>query len=203
MTDPPPPPPAADAARPAAGDADLAARLAAGDAAALQEVIDRWAGPVGRTVARLVPDGAAEDCVQETFVKVWRNAGEFRGESALSTWVFQVALNVARDAGRKRRVRSAADRAAAASLHRPPHAPAAGSVCEAADGQDRVRRAVAALPAELREPLALRHFGGRTVPETAAALGLPQGTVKDRCARALAALRPALARAGLDPRDDR
>ena len=183
-------------------DAAPLARLAGGDPAALQLVIDRFAGPVGRTLARLAPDGAAEDLLQETFVRVWTRAATFDGRARASTWVFQIALNVARDAARRRAVRDRADRTAAKTNGRP-HAPAAGAVCEADDARDRVRRAVAALPAELREPLALRHFGGLTVPEAAAALGLPPGTVKDRTARALVALKPALARAGLDPRDDR
>ena len=183
-------------------DAAPLLRLAGGDAAALQTVIDRFAGPVGRTLARLAPDGQAEDLLQETFVKVWRAAETFDGRSAASTWIFQIALNVARDAARKRAVRDRADRAAATANGRP-HAPAAGSLCEAEDARARVRRAVAELPAELREPLALRQFGGLTAAEAGAALGLPAGTVKDRCARALAALKPALAHAGLDPRDDR
>ena len=136
----------------------------AGDAAALQAVIDRFAGPVGRTLARLAPDGHAEDLLQETFVKVWRHAESFDGRSAASTWVFQIALNVARDAARKRTVRDRADRAAV-KMNARPHAPAAGSLCEAGDARERVRRAVAALPAELREPLALRHFGGLTAAE--------------------------------------
>ena len=182
-------------------DADALARLAGGDAAALQTVIDRFAGPVGRTLARLAPDGTAEDLLQETFVRVWRNAGTFDGCSKASTWVFQIALNVARDAARRRRVRDAADRTAAANGR--PHAPAAGGLCEADDARDRVRRAVAGLPDGLREPLALRHFGGLTAAEAGAALGLPAGTVKDRCGRALATLKPALTRAGLDPADDR
>ena len=185
-------------------DADSLRRLAAGDGAALQTVIDRFAGPLGRTLARLAAPGgpSAEDLLQETFVRIWRHAGRFDGRAKASSWVFQIGLNVARDAARRRRVRDAADRTAARRNGRP-HAPPAGSLCEADDARRAVRRAVAGLPDDLREPLALRRFGGLTVAETAAALGLPEGTVKDRCARALAALKPALARARLDPHDDR
>ena len=179
-------------------------RLAAGEAAALGEVIDRFAGPLGRTLARLaVPGGpAAEDLLQETFVRVWRKADTFDGRAEASTWVFTIALNVARDAARRRAVRTRADRRASRANGRAA-APAAAAECEAGDARGAVRRAVAALPDDLREPLVLRHFGGLTAAEAGRVLGLPPGTVKDRCARAVAALKPALARAGLDPRDDR
>ena len=184
-------------------DAAPLRRAAAGDPAGLSELIDRFAGPLGRTLARLtVPGGpSADDLLQETFVRVWTRAGTFDGRAAVSTWVFQIGLNVARDAARRRAVRDRADRAADPRENgRPPHAPAAGSVCETEDALDAVRRAVAGLPDELREPLALRRFGGLTVAQAAAALGLPEGTVKDRCFRALKLLRVALAE--LDPARD-
>ena len=188
-------------------DPDAAAlrRVAGGDGAALEALIARFAGPLGRTLARLAAPGgpAAEDLLQETFVRVWTRAGTFDGRAKASTWVFQIALNVARDAARRRSVRNAADRTAAdpRTHGHAPHAPPAGACAATDDARERVRAAVAELPADLREPLALRHFGGLTAAEAGAVLNLPPGTVKDRARRALLALRPALRE--LDPADDR
>src|SRR5204862_5925821 len=75
---------------------DLAA-CARGDAAALRRLWERHAGRVHGMALRMVRRRDwAEDMVQETFIKVWKNAGAFRGESKPGTWIASIALNEAR-----------------------------------------------------------------------------------------------------------
>ncbi|MCC6738411.1 MAG: RNA polymerase sigma factor [Planctomycetia bacterium] len=75
---------------------DLAA-CARGDQAALRRLWDRHAGRVQGMALRMVRRRDwAEDVMQETFVKVWKNAGAFRGDSKPGTWIASIALNEAR-----------------------------------------------------------------------------------------------------------
>ena len=138
---------------------------------------DRWAGPLYVFALRLVGDReSAEEIVQDTLVKVWRNADRFdprRG--SVETWVFTIARNCATDRLRRRAVR-----------------PRSGTALEDAPAQpgpaevDRVLEswilgeALQALSPEHREAIVEVHYRGRTVRETAELLGLPEGTVKSR-----------------------
>src|SRR5206468_10224374 len=74
-----------------------------GDAAAFAALVERWQQPVARFLARLVgPDRTADLC-QEVFLRVLRAAPRYRERGQFSTWLFRIALNVARDAGRRLR----------------------------------------------------------------------------------------------------
>ncbi|MCE9583574.1 MAG: sigma-70 family RNA polymerase sigma factor [Planctomycetes bacterium] len=73
------------------------AECAKGESAALRRLWDRHAGRVNGLALRMVRRRDwAEDMVQETFLKVWKNAGAFRGESKPGTWIASIALNEAR-----------------------------------------------------------------------------------------------------------
>src|SRR5919201_2457367 len=85
-------------------DAELMRRWQRGDAAAFAALVERWQQPVARFLLRLVgrPDRAADLC-QEVFLRVLRAAPRYRERGQFTTWLFQIAVNVARDAGRRRR----------------------------------------------------------------------------------------------------
>lgn len=167
-------------------DAELMRRWQAGDAAAFAALVDRWQQPVGRFLLRLVgrPDRVPDLC-QEVFLRVLRAAPRYREAGRFSTWLFQIAVNVARDAARRGR-------------HAPqPLADVAGSdttdaACERRELAGAVACAVAELPPSQREVLALRHDQGMSFEEMARVLDIPATTLKSRFAAALHRLRARL-----------
>ena len=75
-------------------DRALLGRVGLGDVGAFEEIYKRYANPVGAFLYRMCWDrDLAEDCLQEVLLKVWRSARDFRGQSKVSTWIFQIAKN--------------------------------------------------------------------------------------------------------------
>src|SRR5947207_447079 len=130
-------------------DADRVRRWLAGDPAAFAELVARWQQPVARFLARLAgPDRAADLC-QEVFLRVLRAGPRYRETGHFSTWLFRIAANVARDAGR---------RARPAPVPLPADGPpgldgTADALCERRELARAVAVAVAELPPPLREVL--------------------------------------------------
>ena len=138
---------------------------------------------------RLSSDPAlAEELTQEVFVRAWRKLGSFRGESAFSSWLYPLTVNVALSERRSRKRRDARIVATEdpASLERAPRAPAPEA------GFD-LEKAMAALPPGARAVFVLHDVEGRTHEEIAALLGLAAGTSKAQLHRARRLLREALA----------
>src|SRR5687768_4100341 len=85
-------------------DAELVRRWRRGEPAAFEELVRRWEQPVARFLYRFAgPAAPLQDLCQEVFLKVYRAGPGYRETGAFSTWLFQIALNVARDDGRRRR----------------------------------------------------------------------------------------------------
>ena len=83
---------------------ELVARVRAGDEEAFRLIFDRYSRPVLGFIFDMVGDRhTAEDLAQETFVRAFRGLGSLRDESKLSTWLFSIAKNVARESLRERR----------------------------------------------------------------------------------------------------
>jgi RNA polymerase sigma-70 factor (ECF subfamily) len=173
-------------------DGRCIARIAAGDADALGELYDRYARVVFGVVLRLVgsPE-AAEEVAQDVFHSVWRRAGTFRPErGSVKGWLFQIARNAAVD-WRRTRGRHAADEETTegADLVGDMNVEERVLVNARAEG---VRLAVAALPAETRQALALAYWMGLSQTEIAAKTGVPLGTVKSRIRSGMQKLRSRL-----------
>jgi len=137
---------------------------------------------------RMSCDGAlAEELTQEVFVRAWRKLGSFRGESAFSSWLYPLTVNVALSERRSRRRRDARILATddPASLERSPGAPRPEA------GFD-LQKAMAALPPGARAVFVLHDVEGRTHDEIAAMLNLAPGTSKAQLFRARRLLREAL-----------
>src|SRR5438132_9166499 len=85
-------------------DAELMRRWQQGEAAAFEALVRRWEHPLGRFLSRLVvrPE-LVQDLCQEVFLRVYQAGPGYRETGAFSTWVYRIALNAARDAGRRRR----------------------------------------------------------------------------------------------------
>jgi RNA polymerase sigma-70 factor, ECF subfamily len=180
-----------------AEDEALVSLLGAGDARALEALYERHSRAVYSLAVRLLGDGpAAEDVVQETFLKLWRQPANYDpGRGRLLPWLLGVAHHHAIDQVRRRQLEQrrglrGGDGAAllegleTASAEADPHARAT-----AVEAHQAVVQALAALPAEQRLPLQLAYYRGLSQSEIARALGEPLGTIKTRMRLGLQRLR--------------
>lgn len=157
--------------------ADLAA-VANGNDRALAALHRRHADKVFRFVLRhLRNEAIAEEIVNEAFIELWRKAGEFRGECAVSTWLLGVARNKAIDRLR-RRSEEALDDATAMRIEDPSESAEEGLVRH--ERATLVRRLVETLSPIHREVVDLVYYQEQSVGEAARVLGVPEGTVKTR-----------------------
>ena len=127
---------------------------------------------------------AAEDAVQETFLKAYRAMGQFRGGSSSRTWLTTIAMNTCRDM-RRSAWRRYIDRRVT-----PEDLPVAATPPEEEDLELTMR--VMQLPDKLREVIVLYYYQDMNSVEIAHALGLAQSTVATRLGRAREMLREVL-----------
>lgn len=171
-------------------DADLAAEMARGNAAALESLYDRHEVATFRLLARLTGDrGLAEELLQETFTRVWTMARSFDpSRGRFKAWLVTVALNIARTemAKKRYRVRHVEPEAMDGAAPREER-PDAG--LERSEIRERMGRALAALSPLLREVVLMRIDQDLTFAEIAAITKTPVGTLKARFHRAVEALR--------------
>ena len=180
------------------GDTSLIARTTAGDLTAARALYDRHAARVYRLAYRMCGDrDLAGDLTQDVFVRVFRQLGQFRGESAFTTWLHRVAvttcLNTLRKVKRMHGREVELDHAHGHSAGAPDRDP----VLQAA-----LTTAIDALPDALRIALVMHAIEGYTHTEIAAALGIAEGTSKSRVFEARAKLREMLASHGKEYHDE-
>jgi RNA polymerase sigma-70 factor, ECF subfamily len=199
---------------PEPSDAELLRRHVAGDTAAFGLLFQRHKDRLWAVALRTTcdPDDAA-DALQEAMISAFRRAKDFRGDSAVTTWLHRIVVNASLDRLRRRPARSVSwsgdpdalesmlsqDTRGGPSLAVP--SPRAGLLPGAppADPADSVetRLDVAAalrlLPEQQRAALVLVDMLGYPVAEVAVILAVSEGTVKSRCARGRARLLPFLA----------
>ncbi len=181
----------------APSDELLMTDLAEGKLDALDTLMLRWQRPLHDFLRRhLGHEADALDLAQESFVRVDRHRSEYRIGARFSTWLFQIALNLARDHDRKRARRrteslDAADPAWTATLAHAGEDPA----CAARRAEERaaVRQALDSLPEDLRALVVLAEFEERTHADIATLLKTTPKAVESRLARARARLRRTLA----------
>src|SRR5262245_10736412 len=174
-------------------DSELVRRWMRGEEAAFADIVRRWEQPLARFLGRLADANQVPDLLQETFLRVHRARVRYSENGHFSTWLFQIALNVARDTGRRRTPPEClTDEPIAA-------APSAAQSLEQREEIESLSRAVAELPDEMREVLALRHDAGLSFEEMARRLNVPASTLKSRFAAALRRLRKHLKEPGESP----
>ncbi|HKD93030.1 MAG TPA: sigma-70 family RNA polymerase sigma factor [Terriglobales bacterium] len=179
---------AANASVDAGANADLAdvGRVLAGDVNAFEGIVRRWQGPMVNMAWRYCRDrGRAEEMAQEALVRAWRGLKQWRREGSFSTWLFALAANVFRSELKRFPVVAVAIEDA----QEPARDAAQESGLAARQSQDAVRRAVLALPVRYREPVILFYFHEMDVGAAARTMGMAEGTVKARLARARALLK--------------
>jgi RNA polymerase sigma-70 factor (ECF subfamily) len=181
-------------------DERLVERAVSGDTEAFGEVVRRWERRIyALAYGILGREDEARDATQETFVAAYRNLPNFRGEAKVSSWLHRIAFNQCVSRQRRARVRGETSLEAEENGGRAQFASADGSPAKAAESRqsaEAVRRAVAALPPELRAVVVLKEFEDLTFQETADALGVPLSTVKSRLYTALKQLRKRLEKFG-------
>src|SRR3979409_640464 len=174
-------------------DAELFARAQRGETAAYEEIVQRYQQVAFRTAYLITRSAAdAEDAAQEGFIKAYRALGTFRSGAEPRPWLLKIVANEARN-----RVRSAGRRhhleLRLAERFRPGDAvPSPEAEIGAAEDARRLLDQVNALSDEDRLVITSRYLLELSGEETAAALGIPEGTVKSRLSRALARLRTTL-----------
>lgn len=177
---------------------DLLARSAAGDRAAFAQLYERTAPKLMGIARRILGDtAAAEEAVQDSYVRIWQNAGGYDAlRGAALTWMAAIARNRAIDM-----VRSSPARMQRREASIDDAAGDIGSLAAFAEGSDPLtRRALAACLGELdtghREAVLLAYCNGYSRDELAQRLGHPVGTIKSWLHRALATLRTCMTRHG-------
>jgi RNA polymerase sigma factor (sigma-70 family) len=171
-------------------DAELFARAQRGSVHAFEEIVQRYQQLVFRTAYVITGSAAeAEEAAQDAFVKAYRALGTFRPGAEPRPWLMRIVANEARN-----RVRSSVRRhrleLRLAEGFRPGDA-APSPEAEAVEAEERRRLvdSVNGLEENDRLVIASRYLLELSSEETAAALGIPEGTVKSRLSRALARLR--------------
>lgn len=181
-------------------DLSILRALKAGDTQALSLLFEQYADSIYRLAFRLVQEPeAAEDIVQETFLKTLTRLQSFEGRAKLSTWLYRVAYNASLDYLRARQTLSFPidqDTAEESEAVPMPEVFVEWETPESIllDGEslELLDRAIRSLPHSLQIVFVLRDIEGLSTDETAEILTLKAGTVKVRLHRARLALRERL-----------
>ncbi|HZO02150.1 MAG TPA: RNA polymerase sigma factor [Burkholderiales bacterium] len=182
-------------------DAELSRRIAQGDMRALEHLMRLHNRTLFRTARSILRDDAeAEDAVQEAYLQAYRSIGAFRGDAKLSTWLIRIVANEALARRRKDARRAAIVPIRGGGVEE--HEFEAEAEVRDQDGPESqtqrselrrlLEQKIDELPESFRAVFMLRALEELPVDETAAALGIPEATVRTRFFRARSQLREAL-----------
>ena len=183
---------------PGAGDNELIAAVAQGEHPALLALYDRHGRMAYGLAYRILGDaGAAEEAVQDAFLRVWRRAATFDAtRGGVRSWLMTIVHHCAID-GVRRRAGAPPVVAGLDEIAERRATPDAWSDVAQRLDSERVRSAVATLPGEQRRAIEMAYFDGLTHREIAERDGLPLGTVKGRLRLGLRRLHGLLAEPGV------
>ncbi|MDB6001398.1 MAG: polymerase sigma factor [Rhizobacter sp.] len=184
-------------------DVELAALAAQGDTLAFRQIMRRHNRLLFRSARSILKsDEETQDALQEAYLRAWRSIGSFRAEARLSTWLVRIVVNEA--LGRLRQRGSAQVIQLDAAIHL---SQAQGETWMEADANEQPERqamrgemralieaGIDALPESFRTVFMLRAVEDLSIEEVAAALEIPEATVRTRFFRARGLLREALSR---------
>ncbi|RMH04111.1 MAG: RNA polymerase sigma factor [Planctomycetota bacterium] len=155
-------------------DGRLLARFQGGEAAAFADLVERWQGPLLRFSGSLLRSAvAAEDVVQECFLRLIRRPPEIGSDGDLGPWLFRVCRNLCLDAMKT----DARENRRRERLSPPAAAPGPADRVEAGELADLVDRELGRLPLREREILLLKVGEGLSYRQIAEVTGLAAGTV--------------------------
>jgi RNA polymerase sigma-70 factor (ECF subfamily) len=187
-------------------DTALLARLQTGDEAALAELAEAYSSKIYQLAFRYLRNKEdAEEVTQDVLFKVYRKVGAFRGDAALSSWIYRITFNAAMSRLRTAKYQRSQDedRRTAAAEGDEMSVAVRADVADWSDLADehvlrtqlrrRVFRAILALPAIYRAPVMLRDIQGMSTEEASAMLRVKDQTLKSRLHRGRLILRKQLA----------
>jgi RNA polymerase sigma-70 factor, ECF subfamily len=193
-------------AKPPTADQQLLARLQAGDEGALADVAAAYGAKIYLLAFRYLRNKEdAEEVTQDVLYKVHRKVAAFRGDAALSSWIYRITFNTAMSRLRTARYQQAQmeDSQLLSGLNDDQGLPTPREIADWSDLADerllraqlrrRVLRAVLALPAIYRAPVVLRDLQGMSTEEASALLRVKDQTLKSRLHRGRLILRKQLA----------
>jgi RNA polymerase sigma-70 factor (ECF subfamily) len=179
-------------------DDQIIERTLAGDTDAFSLLVRRWERPIyGLSLRMLGRDEDARDVCQETFMAAFRNLRKFRGDAKFSSWLYRIALNACHsklrkqngniersidwedEDGRKFELADADAEFMPDRMHRDQRAAV-------------IRKALQALPAEMRQVIVMKEYEELTFAEISEILGIPVSTVKSRLYTGLQQMRARL-----------
>jgi RNA polymerase sigma-70 factor (ECF subfamily) len=170
-------------------DEAIAERARNGEPEAFGLLVKRWESRVyGLALRMLGHPEDARDVAQETFLAAFRKLHQFRGRARFSSWLYRIALNCCYDRLRERRT----EPAPLEEAEDPATEEKVLSRIHQKQVAERVRRAVRALPLEMRQVLILKEYEGLTFEEIAEILDIPVSTAKTRLYAGLNHLRKRL-----------
>lgn len=175
-------------------DTELVIAYRAGDEAVFAFLVERHLTNLYRFLVRMTQDRhSAEDLVQETFLKAWKNLPRFDAHKSFKTWLFSIAHHAAIDHLRKQRAvpfaRLENEDEPDFSATIPDTKELPDAVLSRRDLADLLEESLQTLPSETRSTILLHEHEGLTFQEIADATQTPMNTVKSRYRRALSVLR--------------
>jgi RNA polymerase sigma-70 factor, ECF subfamily len=178
-------------------DADAVALARGGDSEAFRALVERHSRAVYRLAHRMTGSPHdAEDVVQETFLKAYRQLGRFESRANFGTWLHRIAVNCSIDLIRGRRHQEAghdaSDLETLDTVDESRVDPSPERLMLSTEVKEQVTRAMDGLTPMERAAFVLRHFEGQSIEEISRALGLKANAAKHSIFRAVRKMRLAL-----------
>ena len=183
------------------GDSELIKSFNSGSESAFDELVRRYSTQMFKVAYGFLRSNEdAEEVVQDTFVKVYKNLKTFRGDSSFSTWLHRILINLARNKYQWNKRRGEQQKISISEKRQTPDGGDAGDIdfadmtqsphalTEKNEEDERIMIAIANLPETLRESIVLRHLEDMRYEDIARIMGANIGTVKSRLSRARGAL---------------
>jgi RNA polymerase sigma-70 factor (ECF subfamily) len=173
-------------------DQKLVQKAQRGDKKAFGMLVEKYQRRLNRLLSRMVRDQSEiEDIVQDSFIKAYRAINNFRGDSAVYTWLYRIGINTAKNhlvkLGKRPKAMNEVDIEEIENFedapdlrnHETPESTMMSSEIVAS-----VNQTIEALPSELREAISLREMDGLSYEEISDLMNCPIGTVRSRIFRA-------------------
>ena len=181
-------------------DVERLGKWHSGDPAAFAALVRRWQQPVARYLSAMVGrDDLVPDLCQEVFLRVFLARSRYRETGAFSSWLYRIAMNVARDACRRKRWQPQSLPDHELNALTPLSRDAAADRLSPDERQElaqAISLGLAELPFHLRQVLVLRHYEGIPFKEMARMLGVPPSTLRSRFEVGMSRLRAFLKQRG-------
>lgn len=174
-------------------DATLVARARSGEPDAFRVLVERHSRALFRLSFRMTGNQQdAEDVVQESFLRAYKQLGKFDQRASFGTWLYRIAANCSLDLVRSRKRRNVAESEEEVVLQLPSHDPTPERMALSGEVRERVMEAMGELSANERTAFVLRHFEGMRIEEVSRVLECQPGAAKHSIFRAVQKLRRSL-----------